>query len=155
MATRWALSLSMEPSEKYLVQNIPLEPPMLVLAGQGTKTQVLLCYRSRISSFMEASQARFLAVDLKPLSLAEARNVERRPVELKTPRFAGWRLLKIPALARVSMGWELIRLEVIEIGGTVCATTGPDSAREESGPETELGEEGLGTEPKSYLNFKG
>jgi len=77
---------------------------MLVLAGQGTKTQVLLCYRSRISSFMEASQARFLAVDLKPLSLAEARNVERRPVELKTPRFAGWRLLKIPALARVSMG---------------------------------------------------
>lgn len=33
-------------------------------------------------------------------------------------------------------------MEVIEIGGTVCATTGPDSAMGESGPETEVGEEG-------------
>lgn len=36
-----------------------------------------------------ASQAGFLAADLNPLGLVDARRAERSPEEPKTPRFAG------------------------------------------------------------------
>jgi hypothetical protein len=98
---------------------------------------------------------KILSSRFEALKLSRGKKCRKKASGAEDTKIAGWRVFKIPALARVSMGWELIRLEVIEIGGTVCATTGPDSAIGESGPETEVGEEGPGTEPKSYLNCKG
>ena len=49
------------------------------------------------------SQAGFLAADLNPFGSMDAKRAERRPKDPKAARFAGWRVLKIPALARVSI----------------------------------------------------
>jgi hypothetical protein len=66
---------------------------------------------------MAASHAGFIAADLNPLGSVDARRVERRPEESTRPRCARWRVLKIPALAHVSIGWELD--EAAEVGATV------------------------------------
>jgi hypothetical protein len=55
---------------------------------------------------MALSHAGFLAADLNPLGSVDARRAERSPEDSTRPRCAGWRVLKISALARVSIGWE-------------------------------------------------
>ena len=51
-----------------------------------------------------ASQAGFLAADLNSLGSVDARRAERSQEEPTSPRWVGWRVLKMSALARVSIG---------------------------------------------------
>ena len=97
-----------------------------------------LCCRAWTSSSMVVSYVGFLATNLNPLGLVEARRAERSPEECKILRFAGWRVLKMPALARVSMGWETNR--EVGVGATSEATWGGRGSRdEEEGPVRESG----------------
>ena len=52
---------------------------------------------------MAASQAGFLVADLNPFGSVDAKRAERRPEDPKVARFAEWRVLKILALAHVSI----------------------------------------------------
>ena len=51
-----------------------------------------------------ASQAGFLAADLNSLGSVDARRAERSREEPTSLRWVGWRVLKMSALARVSIG---------------------------------------------------
>lgn len=48
--------------------------------------------------------SRFLVTNLKPLDSMDARRAEKRLKDPRRARSAGWRVLKIPTLARVIMG---------------------------------------------------
>ena len=52
---------------------------------------------------MAMSQAGFLVADLNPFGSVHARRAKRRLEDLRTARFAEWRVLKILALAYVSI----------------------------------------------------
>ena len=104
MVTKWALKRSTDPSGKYLIHSFRAQ--MLVLARRGTKVQVSFCCKVWISSSMTATQAGFLTTYLNPFGSVDARRAQRSPDELKIPRFARWRVLNIPVLARVIIGWE-------------------------------------------------